>query len=133
MPHGQAGHAWQNSLHISPSPDHVVTGQKSTLAITIRNAGSTAWSPSSITISLNEPDNTLVAEPILSAEDIMPGVNYVYNIEWAVPLGKPKGTYHYDACLNSRLTSLTAAQAPTQSQSANSQVIKQISKPLQVA
>jgi hypothetical protein len=67
-------------VSVSHCPDHVVAGQTSTLTVTIRNTGSTAWSTAGITISVYGPDNTLVAKPILIVGNIKPGVDYVYNM-----------------------------------------------------
>ena len=84
-------------LVIADSPGPVLHGKTATFTIVVKNTGNTIWSSGKVTIKIHKPDSTTVyTTKSLSISNIAPGVEYTYNLKWAVSSYATTGTYTYD-------------------------------------
>ena len=84
-------------LVIADSPDPVLHGKTATFTVVVKNTGNTIWSSGKVTIKIHKPGSTsLYTTKSLSISNIAPGVEYTYDVKWAVSSYATTGTYTYD-------------------------------------
>jgi photosystem II stability/assembly factor-like uncharacterized protein len=70
-----------------------------TFTVKVMNTGNTIWSSGKVTVKIYKPSSASVyTTKSLSLSNIVPGVEYAYNIKWPVSSSAMTGTYAYDVC-----------------------------------
>ena len=84
-------------VSVGDAPDPVVRGETATFTVTVKNTGNTIWSRGKVTVKIYKPGSTSVyTTKSLSISNIAPGVEYTYNLKWAISSYSTTGTYRYD-------------------------------------
>jgi hypothetical protein len=87
-------------VSVTYSPDPVTRGRTATFTVTIDNTGNVVWLGAKIVIMIYTPGGALYTMLTLTvASNILPRVEYTYNIGWAVPIYMTTGAYRYDVYL----------------------------------
>jgi len=82
---------------VTDAPDPVARGETATFTVTVKNTGNTIWSSGKVKVKIYKPDGTtLYTTKSLSISNLMPGVEYTYNVKWTVSSYATTGTYRYD-------------------------------------
>ena len=83
-------------VSVADAPDPVTRGSTVTFTVTVENTGNVIWSSGKVTVKIYKPGGSLYTTKSLSISNILPGVEYTYNVKWTVSSYAPKGTYRYD-------------------------------------
>jgi len=82
---------------VTDAPDPVTRGETATFTLVVKNTGNTIWSSGKVKVKIYKPDGTtLYTTKSLSISNLMPGVEYTYNVKWTVSSYATTGTYRYD-------------------------------------
>jgi len=84
-------------VSVADAPDPLARPGTATFTVTVKNTGNTIWSSGKVTIKIHKPGSaTVYTTKSLSISNIVPGVEYTYNVKWTVSSSATTGTYTYD-------------------------------------
>ena len=82
-------------LSVTADPDPVGQGGATAFTVTFENTGNVVWSTAKLTAKIYKPGSTSVyTTKSLSISNIAPGVEYTYNVKWAVSSYADGGNLH---------------------------------------
>jgi len=82
---------------VTDAPDPITRPGTATFTVVVKNTGNTIWSSGRVTIKIYKPGgSTPYTAKTLSLSNIVPGVEYAYNLKWTVSSYATTGTYRYD-------------------------------------